>query len=341
MPRFCRVAGSARGSPEGGSALMERFGRGLRRRSGLSSRIPRRLRPREDPPRASPRGRSLQSDSRWESRCGPQARTLPQGLTLGIPLARRERVPPFTPLSGGEKGLRRRAVRPGLRSASAATGRAPSAQLRARSAWLRPRRPDRTSGCTAVPAAGHAVNPPSSRSRPGHGRVAGAPPPQSREPAGWRRRRRRRVGPAGRLAPAPLLASPAAACSHGRRAGPPLPLSPADALSGRGVRTSHKVSVLGAAGEAEYGSRPQSPRARQQARPDSARCARPRSCALMRGRGGPARMRAARPPPLSVPGAGALPFGRGGERSGWPATVRCGLEQAREKTDTIEAWLTK
>lgn len=238
MPSFCRAARSGRRSLESGSALTERCGCGLRRPPALSSRIPWSLRPREDPPRASPRGRSLQPDYRWESRCGPRAGTLPRGLNLGKPLTSRERLPSFIPLSGGEKGLRRRAVRPGLRSASAVTGRAPFAQLRTRSAWLRPRSPGRTSGCTTVPAAGRAVSPPSSRSRPGRGRVAGAPPPQSREPAGWRRRRRR-VGPGGGSRQLP--SSPLQRQLAPTGAGPArLPVSPWP-LRSREVRTGGRL----------------------------------------------------------------------------------------------------
>lgn len=136
------------------------------------------------------------------------------------------------------------------------------------------------------------------------------------------------------LAPAPLLASPAAARFRGRWAGPPPPLPPAAALSGGAHRWAPptEVSVLWAPEEAEYGSRQQSRRARHRARPDSARCARPLSCALMRGRGRSARMRAARLPSPERPGAPEpFAFGLGGKRSGWPAAGGCRLEPARGK----------
>lgn len=303
MPASCRAARSVRGGLGSGSALLDRFGCRLRRPPGLSSRIPWRLRPREAPPRASPRGRSLQSDDRWGSRGGPRARTRPQGLDLGMPLTGRERLPPSSPLSGGEKGLRRRAVRPGQRSASALPGRARCAQLRTRPAWLRPRSPGSPRGAQRSP-------PRDLRSVfPAHAAVQGAGPARPRRspgsrPAAAAARESRRAARASSL-----LASPAAARSHRRRAGLPLPLSRAAALSGGAHRRAPPtpVAVLRAAGEAEYGSRPPSRRARHPARPDSARRARPPSCALKGGRGRSARMRAARLPlPRTSRGAGAL-----------------------------------
>lgn len=104
MPSSCRAARSGGGSLESGSALTARFGCGLRRPPALSSRIPWSLRPREDPPRASPRGRSLQSDYRWESRCGRRAGTLPRGLNLGKPLTGREVSLPLFPSRAARRG---------------------------------------------------------------------------------------------------------------------------------------------------------------------------------------------------------------------------------------------
>lgn len=136
-----------------------------------------------------------------------------------------ERLPSFTPLSGGWKGPSRRAARAGLRSASAVTARAQSAQLRTRSAWLRPRSPA-APGCSAdAPAAGLAVNPPGSRSRPGGARGAGAPPPRSRESArltaAAAARGSRRAARAG--SPPPPLRLQLAPTGAGPAASPTLP----------------------------------------------------------------------------------------------------------------------
>lgn len=70
MPPCGRAARSVRASLESGSMPMGRFGCRVRRPPELSPRIPWRLRPREDPLRASPRGRSLQSDYRWDPEPG-------------------------------------------------------------------------------------------------------------------------------------------------------------------------------------------------------------------------------------------------------------------------------
>lgn len=143
----------------------------LRGPPGLPFRSPRRLHPRQDPPRASPRGRSLGPEDRWARRFGPGARALPHSLSLGVLRASRGASPGFIPPSGGLKRPRRRAAGTELRAASAAAGGAQPPALRTRSAWLRPRRPGRPLGAaTTFRSAGRTVDPPGARGRPGRGR---------------------------------------------------------------------------------------------------------------------------------------------------------------------------
>ena len=205
------------------------------------------------------------------------------------------------------------------------------------------------SGCVA-PAAhgcaastrrdtGLAVNPPSSRSRPGRGRGAGAPPPQSREPVRLAATAEAARGPSKGLEPAsPSSSSPAAARSHGRRAclRLSLSLSLAAAPSGGAHRRAPppEVSVLPDTEEAEHRSGPHAP-ATPGTKPAPTPPAEPLRCALKRGwqqlgsacvlRGLPSR-------PWTSRDARALHPWTGLEENGADAAVGCRLEEAREQT---------
>lgn len=284
MPSFCPAARSVgvdlRCSPGSGSALTGRFGCRLRRPPKLWSRIPWRLGPREDPPRASPKGRTRQSDDRWESRCGPGARTLPRGWDLGMPLTSRSVSLPYSPL-----GRREGATKAGSAPRTAVS----KCAARPRSVCSAP-----TSVRMAPPHSpggprGAQWSPPRDvRSiSPAHAAVQDATPPQPGS-----------LAAAAARASTPRLRS--GGSPHRRWAGLPLlsPWPPRSREVRTGGRLPQKFQSPGYR-EAGYGSRPQSRRARHQARPELGSPRRPRSCALKRGRGSSARMRAARSPPRS------------------------------------------
>lgn len=88
-----------------------------------------------------PEGTLTGADDYWALRCRPAARSLPGGLSLGVPYASGLRLSFFIHLAVRQKPQRKLAARSGLWAASAAAGRAQSPELRTPSTWLRPRRP--------------------------------------------------------------------------------------------------------------------------------------------------------------------------------------------------------
>lgn len=119
---------------------MELSGRRVKGPPRLPSYSPWRLHPRQDPPGASPRGRSLQSEGGWARRCAPGARWLPQSLSLGVPHTSRGASPLlYSPLGRREgatkAGSRRRA--PG----SKCSGRPRSASSAPKSVRMAPAAP--------------------------------------------------------------------------------------------------------------------------------------------------------------------------------------------------------
>lgn len=278
----------------------------LRGPPGLPFRSPRRLHPRRDPPRASPRGRSLGPEDRWARRFGPGARALPHSLSLGVLRASRGASPGFIPPSGGLKRPRRRAAGTELRAASAAAGGAQPPALRTRSAWLLPRRPGRPLGAaTTFRSAGRTVDPPGARERPGRGREPTRPAgiPGASRGCCWAR-----VQAGGSPCSPPLLSGlgalrlappPPRRCALGRCA-------PLDASHGsfgpRGCGTS----------------RSQQPPAHPPARPTPTRPPR-RRAALLRGAGAAGAHARWGRPALAAPGAASPSLSGRNGRGPWAA----------------------
>lgn len=160
------------------------------RASGAS--VPQSLEasPATRPSPCIPEGTLTGADDCWALRCRSEARSLPRGLSVGVPYASGVHLPFFIHFAGSQKPQRKRAARAGFQAASAAAGSAQSPQLRTPSTWLRPRRPGSPRRCGShAPLTGQSSQRMPPRERPGHRRGPGVPPATAPRvcPAGGRR----------------------------------------------------------------------------------------------------------------------------------------------------------
>ncbi|XP_039110675.1 skin secretory protein xP2-like [Hyaena hyaena] len=203
-------------------------GRRVRGAPAPPSRRPWRLPPRQEPPRASPRGRSLPPPTRSQvaaAECQPRG-PAPRSGSVSPPL------------------LPSRAAR---RSHEAGQQVQRPAALRLPGSELGPHGSGRAAPAAPRPA-GRTAEPPSARRRPGRGRRSGAPPPRPREP-GWRAAaaaaagRGSRRGGAAPAPPAPPLPPRLAPTGAGRTpAGSPSPAGRRCPREGRADRSLPRKS---------------------------------------------------------------------------------------------------